>query len=143
MFAPPEGRFLPFVHFRAGIKSGLLVEKKENNGMTRLMSKSMLKGTRQRSAEKIASAIESAGGHVDTFSGNNSHGVSLDIMSEDFALGQATLLDLLLSPAFEEREVDRERKSQLAAIAQQQRPPSLPYPQTRARAIVRAKRLRT
>ena len=52
--------------------------------MTRLMSKSMLKGTRQRSAEKIASAIESAGGHVDTFSGNNSHGVSLDIMSEDF-----------------------------------------------------------
>ena len=87
--------------------------------MTRLMSKSMLKGTRQRSAEKIASAIESAGGHVDTFSGNNSHGVSLDIMSEDFALGQATLLDLLLSPAFEEREVDRERKSQLAAIAQQ------------------------
>ncbi|MED6313746.1 MAG: insulinase family protein, partial [Verrucomicrobiota bacterium] len=110
---------LPFVHFRAGIKSGLLVEPKENNGMTRLMSKSMLKGTRQRSAEKIASAIESAGGHVETFSGNNSHGVSLDIMSEDFALGQATLLDLLLSPAFEEREVDRERKSQLAAIAQQ------------------------
>ena len=110
---------LPFVHFRAGIKSGLLVETKENNGMTRLMSKSMLKGTRQRSAEKIASAIESAGGHVDTFSGNNSHGVSLDIMSEDFVLGQATLLDLLLSPAFDEREVDRERKSQLAAIAQQ------------------------
>ena len=110
---------LPFVHFRAGIKSGLLVETKENNGMTRLMSNSMLKGTRQRSAEKIASAIESAGGHVDTFSGNNSHGVSLDIISEDFALGQATLLDLLLSPAFDEREVDRERKSQLAAIAQQ------------------------
>jgi zinc protease len=110
---------LPFVHFRAGIKSGLLVETKKNNGTTRLMSKSMLKGTQRSSSEEIANAIESAGGHVDTFSGNNSHGVSLDIMSEDYALGQETLLDLLLSPAFEKREVDRERKSQLAAIATQ------------------------
>ena len=98
------------------------------------------KGTRQRSAEKIASAIESAGGHVDTFSGNNSHGVSLDIMSEDLALGQATLLDLLLSLAFEEREVDRERKSQLAAIAQQ-RDHLLSHTLKQGRAIVRRKRM--
>ncbi|MBO61846.1 MAG: hypothetical protein CMO63_07770, partial [Verrucomicrobiales bacterium] len=110
---------LPFVHFRAGVKSGLLVETIENNGLTRLMSKSMLKGTNQQTADEIASAIESAGGQIDTFSGNNSHGVSVDILCEDFALGQATLLDVLLSPAFNKPEVDRERQSQLAAITQQ------------------------
>ena len=110
---------LPFVHFRAGVKSGLLVETPSNNGLTRLMSKSMIKGTSQHGAEEIASDIESAGGQIDTFSGNNSHGVSVDILSEDFALGQAMLLDVLLSPAFNQAEVDRERKSQIAAIARQ------------------------
>ena len=110
---------LPFVQFRAGVKSGLLVETPTNNGLTRLMSKSMIKGASQHSAEEIASDIESAGGQIDTFSGNNSHGVSVDILSEDFALGQAMLLDVLLSPAFNQAEVDRERKSQIAAIARQ------------------------
>ena len=79
----------------------------------------MLKGTNQQTADEIASAIESAGGQIDTFSGNNSHGVSVDILCEDFALGQATLLDVLLSPSFNKPEVDRERQSQLAAITQQ------------------------
>ena len=73
----------------------------------------MIKGASQHSAEEIASDIESAGGQIDTFSGNNSHGVSVDILSEDFALGQAMLLDVLLSPAFNHTEVDRERKSQI------------------------------
>ena len=72
----------------------------------------MIKVTQQRGVEEIASAIESAGGQIDTFGGNNSYGVSVDILSEDFALGQAMLLDVFLSPAFNQAEVDRERKSQ-------------------------------
>jgi zinc protease len=41
------------------------------------------------------------------------------MLSDDTALGQAVFLDVLLSPAFEPDEVERERTSQLAAIEAQ------------------------
>jgi zinc protease len=79
----------------------------------------MLKGTAKRPASVIASEVESAGGSIDAYSGNNSFGLTLDMLSDDTALGQAVFLDVLLSPAFESDEVDRERTSQLAAIEAQ------------------------
>jgi zinc protease len=79
----------------------------------------MLKGTAKRTASVIASEIESAGGSIDTYSGNNSFGLSLDILSDDAALAQTVFLDVLLSPAFDSGEIERERTSQLAAIEQQ------------------------
>ena len=110
---------LPFTHFRAGLLGGVLSETSANSGLTRLMSRTMLKGTAKRNASVIASEIESAGGSIDTYSGNNSFGLSLDILSDDAALAQAVFLDVLLSPAFDSGEIERERTSQLAAIEQQ------------------------
>ena len=110
---------LPFTHFRVGLLGGVLSDTLATSGLTRLMSRSMLKGTAKRTAPEIASEIESAGGCVDTYSGNNSYGLSIDILSEDAALGQSVLLDLLLSPTFDTGEIERERTSQLAAIGQQ------------------------
>ena len=110
---------LPFAHFRIGLLGGVLSETPVISGLTRLMSRSMLKGTTKRPASVIASEVESAGGTIDTYSGNNSFGLSLDILSDDAELGQAVFLDVLLSPAFELGEVERERTSQLAAIEAQ------------------------
>ncbi len=110
---------LPFTHFRVGLLGGVLSETSANSGLTRLMSRTMLKGTANRTASEIASEIESAGGSIDTYSGNNSFGLSLDILSDDAALAQAVFLDVLLSPAFASDEIERERTSQLAAIEQQ------------------------
>ena len=111
-----EDSRLPFAHFKMGLLGGVLNETPATSGLTRLMSRSMLKGTAKRTAPVIASEIESAGGSIDTYNGNNSFGLSLDILSEDTALGQAVFLDVLLSPAFDTGEVERERTSQLAAI---------------------------
>ena len=72
-----------------GLLGGVLSETPATSGLTRLMSRSMLKGTAKRTAPVIASEIESAGGSIDTYNGNNSFGLSLDILSEDTALGQA------------------------------------------------------
>ena len=110
---------LPFTYFRIAMLGGVLNETPANSGLTRLMSRSMLKGTAKRPASVIASEVESAGGSIDTYSGNNSFGLTLDMLSDDTALGQAVFLDVLLSPAFEPDEVERERTSQLAAIEAQ------------------------
>ena len=38
----------------------------------------LVQGTPTRSAERIATEIESLGGHIETFCGNNSFGASLE-----------------------------------------------------------------
>jgi len=51
------------------------------------MAKMLLQGTRQRSAEQIATQIESLGGSIDSFGGNNSFGVSAEVLASDFGKG--------------------------------------------------------
>src|SRR5207248_2832430 len=82
-----EDHRLPFVEFRAVFTGGVLAETETDNGLTQLTSKMLLKGTRSRSAEDIATQIESVGGSLDTFSGNNSFGASAEVLSSDFAIG--------------------------------------------------------
>src|SRR5260221_393590 len=79
-----EDHRLPFVEFRAVFKGGVLAETPATNGLTQLMAKMLLKGTKRRSAACIATEIESIGGSIDSFSGNNSFGVSAETMSGDF-----------------------------------------------------------
>src|SRR5437867_2661402 len=54
-----EDHRLPFIEFRAVFKGGVLVETPATNGLTQLMAKMLLQGTRQRSAERIATEIDS------------------------------------------------------------------------------------
>ncbi len=114
-----EDHRLPFVEFRAVFCGGVLAESIGNNGITQLMSRMFLKGTRKRSATQIATQIESLGGSIDSFSGNNSLGVSAEVMSEDFAKGLDLLADVLLNPTFPGDGLEREREVQLANIKAQ------------------------
>ncbi len=108
---------LPFVEFRAVLQGGVLTETPTNNGITRLFASMLLKGTSKRSAEKIATEIESIGGQIDTYGGNQSFGANLELLSSDFATGLDLLSDVLLNPAFPANELEREREIQLASIA--------------------------
>src|ERR1019366_765117 len=82
-----EDHRLPFVEFRALFQGGVLTETPANNGVTQLAGKMLLKGTTRRSAEDIAKDIESLGGSIDSYGGNNSFGVNAEVLSADFATG--------------------------------------------------------
>jgi zinc protease len=114
-----EDHRLPFVQFRVVFKGGVLAESARNNGLTHLTAKLLLKGTRSRSAVDIAKEIESVGGSIDSFAGNNSFGVSAEVLSEDFDTGLGLVADVLLEPAFPAAEVERERQLQLANLKSQ------------------------
>src|SRR5437867_3892546 len=66
-----EDRRLPLVTMGAVFRSGLLAETPQTNGITRLMAKVMLKGTKTRTAEQIANQIEAVGGSIASDAGNN------------------------------------------------------------------------
>src|SRR5258706_4165951 len=114
-----ENHRLPFVEFRAVFKGGVLAETAEKSGLTQLTGKLLLKGTRKRSSEDIAKEIESVGGTIDSYGGNNSFGVNCEVLSSDVAAGMDLLAVVLLSPTFPSAALEREREIQLASIRSQ------------------------
>jgi zinc protease len=111
-----EDSRLPFVEFRAVFQGGVLAETTENNGTTMLLAKLLIKGTTTRTAEKIATEIESVGGHIDSYGGNNSFGVNAEVLSSDFTTGLGLLADVILNPIFPAEELEREIELQVASI---------------------------
>jgi zinc protease len=111
-----EDHRLPFVEFRAVFQGGVLAETTANNGATMLLAKMLIKGTQKRSAEKIATEIESVGGHLDSYGGNNSFGINAEVLSSDFATGLDLFADVILNPAFPADELEREKEIQIAGI---------------------------
>lgn len=111
-----EDRRLPLVSFNATFKAGLLAESTANNGITRLLSKVLLKGTTTRTAGQLADEIEEIGGGIGSDAGNNSLSVSARVMQPDFHTGLEMLADVLLNATMPEKAVAREKDAQLAAI---------------------------
>ncbi len=111
-----EDARLPLISMTAVFRGGLLAETRATNGITSLMAKTLLKGTKTRSAEQIADTIEAVGGQIGSESGNNSFSVSVDITEPDLKLGIDLLSDVLLNATFPEKAVAREKEVQLAAI---------------------------
>jgi zinc protease len=114
-----EDTRLPFVEFRAVFQGGVLSESPASNGITQLMGKMLLKGTASRSAEQIAREIESVGGSIDSYGGNNSFGINAEVLSSDLEVGLNLLADVLLNPTFPPEALEREREVQLANIQAQ------------------------
>jgi len=111
-----EDHRLPFVEIRTVFKGGVLAESSALNGITLLLARMLLKGTTTRSAEQIAREIESVGGSIDSYSGNNSFGVNVEVLSADFKIGLDLVSDVLLHPALSASDFDFERQMQLANI---------------------------
>ncbi len=111
-----EDSRLPLVSMVAAFRGGLLAETAENNGITRLLAKTLLKGTATRTAEEIADTIEAVGGSIGSDAGNNSFSLSLEVTQPDFRLGAELFSDILLHATMPEKAVAREKEAQLAGI---------------------------
>ena len=92
-----EDARLPLIAMSAVFRGGLLVETEATSGITRLVAKSLLKGTKTRTAEQIANHLEAVGGEITAEGGNNSLVVNLDVTQPDLALGTDILADVLLN----------------------------------------------
>jgi zinc protease len=114
-----ENHRLPFVEFRSVFKGGVPAETAEDNGITQLLARTLIKGTNRRSAREIASEIESVGGSLDGYGGNNSFGVNVEVLSGDFKTGLELVADVLLHPIFPGDALEREREVQIANIQSQ------------------------
>ncbi len=110
---------IPLVAMELCMLGGKAAESPENAGIGMLMASSLLKGTKNRSAEEIATCLEDLGGSISAYSGNNSFGLKASCLKSDIGTCFELTSDLLQHATFPSDAVDRERKSQLADLRQQ------------------------
>ena len=84
------------------------------------MTANMLtQGTAKRSAQQIAEAIDFVGGSLNASSGKDSTGVTLDVVKKDLDTGLDLMSDVVLHPAFQQDELDRQRQQFLSNLTVQ------------------------
>jgi zinc protease len=101
---------------RAAFLGGLLAETPETSGIGAFLSSMWLRGTRGRSAADFARATESLAAEIEGFAGRSSLGLTLEAPSARLPEAFDLFAEVLLEPAFDEAEVEHERRETLAAI---------------------------
>ncbi len=119
LYVRPQ-RDVPVVALRGALRGGLLAETPAQAGIGQFMTESWLRGTRTRSSAELARSIEAMAADIDGFSGRNSLGLTLDATSDRLEAGLDLYAEILLSPAFEAGEIERQRSDTLAALARRE-----------------------
>lgn len=91
------------------LKCGSRYEAANNTGISHFIEHLLFKGTRKRSAAKIAEAIDSVGGQLNAFTEKEYVGFYAKVLDEHLPLAFDLVSDIVLHPTFPADEVERER----------------------------------
>lgn len=114
-----ENHTVPTVSVQVAFEGGQRYENEETSGLYHFIASMLDRGTRKRSAEEIASEIEDMAGSVDGFSGRNSFGAQLNVLSRHFTPAMDLFSDVVLNPSFDPEEMEKVRRDILADIKQE------------------------
>lgn len=115
---------VPLVSIRTATLGGTRFESPRNNGLSHLIAEVLTKGTHHRSALEISSQIESMAGSLSGYMGRNISGLRSSFLSEKLDEGIHLFCDVMLNPSFLPEELDKEKKSTLSAIRDQEDHPA-------------------
>jgi zinc protease len=113
-------REIPVVSIRAALLGGLLGETEETAGISHFLAGVWVRGTASHSAEAFARRVESLAADIDGFSGRSSTGLTLDAASDRLRPALDLFAEVLVAPAFDADEIERERRETLAALARRE-----------------------
>ncbi len=91
------------------IKSGSRCEPAETNGISHFVEHMLFKGTRSRSAQRIACEMDSIGGNLDAFTSKETICFNVKSLSDHVPIALDILTDLVLNPVFNAPDIERER----------------------------------
>jgi predicted Zn-dependent peptidase len=98
------------------VETGSRVEPDERAGISHLIEHLVFKGTATRSAEQIARAIDSVGGHMDAFTAKEHTCFYISVLDEHLSLAADLLSDILMRPRFAEDDIEKEKAVVLQEI---------------------------
>jgi predicted Zn-dependent peptidase len=86
------------------------------SGIAHFVEHMLFKGTTTRSAEDLAQAIDSIGGQLDAFTAKEYASYYIKVLDEHLPLAVELLSDIVMNPAFDGDELEREKKVILEEI---------------------------
>ena len=92
------------------VRTGSRQETEEENGISHFIEHMVFKGTKNRTAEKIAHEADSIGGHLDAFTAKECTSFSIKALDEHVPRAFDILSDLFLNPLFQPDDISKESK---------------------------------
>ncbi len=92
------------------LKRGSRHETPAQTGISHFIEHMVFKGTKNRSAERIASEMDSIGGFMDAFTAKEFAAFHLKVLDEHLPLAVEILGDIVLNPLFDPVEMTKEKK---------------------------------
>jgi len=128
-----EDHTLPLIHLGFFFAGGKLFEKAENSGVTALMLKCMLRGTREKDSNQFFRQLEIYGGQLFPIVTDDYFGFQLSVLSRNIEPALDLLAQMITVPKFEDEEIDRQKQALLDLIKRNNE-----LDQIRARGILQA-----
>jgi predicted Zn-dependent peptidase len=91
-------------------------EPPEQSGIAHFVEHMLFKGTATRSAEDIAQVVDSIGGQMDAFTAKEYASYYIKVLDEHLPLAVDILSDIVMRPAFNPEDIQREKKVVLEEI---------------------------
>lgn len=120
-----EKHEIPMVTVNMAIKAGSVVEPADKPGLASLTASLLTQGTAKRTANQISREIDFIGGSLSVSGGDDYASAGLRVLKKDIKTGFDLLSDVLMHPAFDQKEIDRKVKETMAAIQQQKEEPAV------------------
>jgi zinc protease len=121
---------IPLVAARLMVKAGSAADPRGKAGVADMTSAVLTQGTKTKSAEQIARAIEALGATLDAEARWDSSNVDVSVMSSNLPKALESVADVVRSPTFANSEFERERAQATDALQV-----SLSQPRTLAGAV--------
>jgi len=112
-----EDRRVPRVCATMLITTGLVRDEQRLPGLSGVLAAMLKEGTAARSADEIAEAVDFMGAELETAGNQDMVQASISMLDEYFIDGLELLAELTLQPAFPDKELERLRGRELAALA--------------------------
>jgi zinc protease len=106
----------PAVSLRLIFRVGGVQDPPDKPGVASLTAALLDQGTATRSAEKIASTIDSVGGAIGTGSGSDLTFINAVVLRDSLALALEMVSDLARNPSFAQEEIDRQKQQILSGL---------------------------
>jgi len=100
------------------VSAGGRHEAAEQNGVAHFLEHMAFKGTKRRSALRIAEEIEDVGGYINAYTSREVTAYYARVLMDDVALALDLIADIVLNPVFDPREIEVERGVILQEIGQ-------------------------
>ncbi len=115
---------VPLVQFEIFMEGGLLLEDVNKVGVSNMLARMLMAGTKKRTPEELEEAIQQLGASINVNAGTEGISISANTLARNYQKTLALVKEILLEPRWDEKEFDLIRQSVLSQIRQQQGNPN-------------------